>query len=150
MNIALAKTLLHFIWEGGAIALALAVALKVVRPISARVRYGAACIAMLAMLSSFTVTLLLFWPHVDTIPKPIINFGWTIPADDIPTAPPAPSPNPLWWLAPAWMLGASLFSLRSIASWLEACLTPGATSSRRPAPSKTTSSRKTTRTARAE
>jgi GWxTD domain-containing protein len=120
MNTALAKTLLHFIWEGGGVALALAVALKVIRPASARVRYGTACVAMLAMLAAFAVTLIHFWPHADTLGPPTINFQLVPPIDDLPAEPPAPSPNSLWWLAPSWMLGATLFSLRSFASWLSA------------------------------
>jgi hypothetical protein len=40
---ALGWTLLHFLWEGAAIAAVLLVALRVFRPAAARVRYGLAC-----------------------------------------------------------------------------------------------------------
>jgi len=120
MNIALAKTLLHFIWQGGVIALALALVLKVVRPVSARVRYGAACLAMVVMLGAFGATLIHFWPHIESVPPPVIEFRWTEPATNVALPAPPGSPNPLWWLAWAWMLGASLFSLRSFASWFSA------------------------------
>jgi hypothetical protein len=113
MNTALAKTLLHFIWEGGLIALALALVLKVVRPVFAQLRYGAACMAMLAMLAAFGATLVRFWPHTEKLPPPVIDFRWSQSPMEAPTPPPAPSTNQLWWLAPAWMLGACLFSLRS-------------------------------------
>ncbi len=53
---ALGWTLVHFVWEGAAIALALAAALCVVR--SSRARYAAACLAMLGMpLAAFGLTL---------------------------------------------------------------------------------------------
>ena len=51
---ALAKTLLHSLWEGAAVALALAMVLCVVR--SPRARYAAACMAMAAMLAGLVVT----------------------------------------------------------------------------------------------
>ena len=51
---AIGITLLHSLWEGAVIALALAVVLGVVR--SSRVRYAAGCVAMLAILVGFGVT----------------------------------------------------------------------------------------------
>src|SRR5689334_17994060 len=53
MNQALGWTLLHFVWQGAAVALLLAAVLPAVR--TARVRYGAACFAMLAMAAAFAV-----------------------------------------------------------------------------------------------
>ena len=47
-------TLLHSLWEGAAVAAALAIALAVIR--SSRFRYAAAGLAMLAMLAGFVVT----------------------------------------------------------------------------------------------
>src|ERR1700722_15985159 len=60
---ALGWTLFHFLWEGALIALALASVLYLIGPASARLRYGLACGAMLAMLVSFGLTLALAWPQ---------------------------------------------------------------------------------------
>ena len=51
---ALGRTLLHSLWEGAAVALALAAVLTTVR--SSRVRYGAACAAMIVLLGGLVVT----------------------------------------------------------------------------------------------
>src|SRR5689334_12241894 len=49
-------TLFHFLWEGVIVAALLAVALAILR--TARARYGAACVALVAMLMCFAVTFL--------------------------------------------------------------------------------------------
>ena len=51
----IASALLHSVWEGALIGLALAVALCFAR--SARARYAAACIALVATLAAFAITL---------------------------------------------------------------------------------------------
>src|ERR1051326_7367440 len=53
---ALAWTLIHFLWEGALISLVLAALLHAFQRSSARLRYGAACFAMLGMLGAFAVT----------------------------------------------------------------------------------------------
>src|SRR5579863_2158934 len=55
MRIAIGWTLLHSLWQGALVALLLAAALSRVR--SARIRYAAACFAMLVILAGFAVTL---------------------------------------------------------------------------------------------
>ena len=52
---ALGWTLLHSLWEGAMIALALAAALYVIR--SPRARHAAACLALAGMLAGFGLTL---------------------------------------------------------------------------------------------
>ena len=64
---ALGWTLVHFVWEGAAIALGLAAALRAVR--SSRARYAAACLAMLGMLAAFGVT------YARLIPTPAMKTG---------------------------------------------------------------------------
>jgi hypothetical protein len=54
-------TLLHSLWEGAIISAALAAALLAMR--SPRARYGAACVAMLAMLGGFGLTLIRVMPE---------------------------------------------------------------------------------------
>src|SRR5580658_7997518 len=58
---ALGETLLHSLWEGAAAALALAILLSVVR--SSRIRYAAACLAMLVMLTGFGATFYRLMPR---------------------------------------------------------------------------------------
>ena len=57
---ALAWALFHFLWQGAAIGLALAIALCFCR--AARVRYLLACAAMASMVLAFAVTLAICWP----------------------------------------------------------------------------------------
>lgn len=54
--------LFHFLWEGAAIAVALAGVLVVFRPASPRARYALACSALLLMPVAFGVTLALSIP----------------------------------------------------------------------------------------
>ena len=49
-------TLIHFLWQGTAIALALAMALAVLPRRAARMRYGAGCFALLLMLLAPALT----------------------------------------------------------------------------------------------
>jgi GWxTD domain-containing protein len=121
VNTALGMTLLHFIWEGGLVALALAFFLYVVRPVSAQARYCAACLAMLAMLAAFGTTLAHFWPRYYGGPPLMAAFEWTRlqPATGG-AAPSAPPTDPLKWLTLAWTAGVSLFFLRNLGSWLSA------------------------------
>jgi GWxTD domain-containing protein len=118
---AVGETLLHSLWEGAAVALSLAVVLSVVR--SSRVRYAAACLAMLALLAGFGVTFYRLMPRH--------NPGRAIVR--IPPAAVSPSPDDVpvvirsWeaadllpWLAPLWMAGVLLFQLRCLASWMAA------------------------------
>ena len=115
---ALGWTLIHFLWEGTLIALAL----WVFRFASARVRYAAASFAMLAMLAAFALTLARLQPHVDRALSPLPALPWSRlqPATGASAPVPGSSADFLQWLAPLWMSGAVLFSLRSIASCLAA------------------------------
>src|SRR5580658_9517161 len=118
---AMTRALLHFIWEGALIALALALLLEVFRPRSARFRYAAACVAMLAMLGAFGLTIARSWPHASApVPLPPARLQMARP----PAFSSAPAPaNPgdrLRWLVPLWMAGVAIFGARSVASWLAA------------------------------
>src|SRR5579862_5006979 len=59
---ALGLALIHFVWQGAAIAVLLAIALTLMRRISARRRYAVCCIAMLAMIGTPAATLYFDWP----------------------------------------------------------------------------------------
>ncbi|HEY6346689.1 MAG TPA: GWxTD domain-containing protein [Bryobacteraceae bacterium] len=118
---AITRALLHFIWEGALIALALALLLEVFRPRSARFRYAAACAAMLAMLAAFGLTIARSWPQTSA-PVPVHPVRLQMaPPPAFPSAPaPANHGDRLRWLVPLWMTGVALFGARSLASWLAA------------------------------
>ncbi|MGA3189725.1 MAG: M56 family metallopeptidase [Bryobacteraceae bacterium] len=119
---AIGWTLLHSLWEGAAAALALAIVLGVTR--SSRIRYAAACVAMLAVLAGFGVTFYRLRPRHDggrmivRILPSAVNFT----ADDGPVAMTHTwdATDLLPWLAPLWMAGVLLFQLRCLASWIGA------------------------------
>ena len=120
MRLALGWTIVHSLWEGAMVALMLAVALSVMR--SSRVRYAAACVAMLGILAGFGLTL-----SRELQAAPATN---TTGALRIPPAPPDAldrlrgvqthfrGANVLPWLAPFWTAGVILFHLYSLASWI--------------------------------
>jgi GWxTD domain-containing protein len=119
---ALGWTLVHSLWEGAAIALALAISFGIAR--SARVRYAAACLAMLALLAGFAATLYRFMPN--EINRPAVRM---LPQLVSPSASERPVVNArapwdaselLPWLAPVWLAGVLLFQLRYLVSWTAA------------------------------
>ncbi len=123
--LAIARALFHFVWEGAAVAAMLAVALWAARGASARVRYALACAAMLAMVMAFGVTLAWFWPHTRSLPAQAVAVRTVVPVpvDWVrPEGAPVTSHAVSWfnWVAPVWMAGVVLFSLRSLVSWLAA------------------------------
>ena len=72
---AIGWALLHFIWEGAALALLLAAWLCLVRPASARRRYGAACVVLLAMPLAFAITLALELPDPQPAPAKVVHLS---------------------------------------------------------------------------
>src|SRR5580693_3126760 len=116
-------TLLHSLWEGAAIALALAIVFGIAR--SSRVRYAAACVAMLGLLAGFAVTLYRLAPReinrpatIRPLPLPVAHS-----LDDRPIAnhrAPWDASEVLPWLAPVWLAGVLLFQLRCLISWTAA------------------------------
>jgi GWxTD domain-containing protein len=122
---ALGWTLAHSLWEGALVALALAAALGVLH--SSRARYGAACVAMLALLSGFCVT------YRICLAQQRIESGIGQVAA-LRSAPPGLGDGPiivevpdrfhaaeyLPWLAPFWFAGVLFFQLRGMAGWVAA------------------------------
>lgn len=119
---ALGWTLLHSLWEGAAIALLLAMVFAIAR--SSRVRYSAACLAMLALLVGFGATLYRLAPREVYRPAAIV----THPQPVSPTVDARPpSRKSTWrasdllpWLAPFWLVGVLLFQLRCLIAWTAA------------------------------
>jgi GWxTD domain-containing protein len=121
---ALSWALIHFLWEGAAVAALLGAALFVFRPASARVRYGLACVALCAMLAAPAVTLAILWPRIQMDVGVVIRSGAPpaahVPAPSAPGPPPALPPDRLAWVAPLWMAGVLIFYMRTAASWAAA------------------------------
>jgi len=113
-------TLLHSLWEGTILAVALAAVLMATR--SPRVRYAAACAAMLVMLGGFGVTFIRMLPEGAQSeragkkpPFPVWRVAASVDGVD-------PSNTVLAevvpWLAPLWMAGVWIFYLRHVAGWI--------------------------------
>jgi GWxTD domain-containing protein len=117
---ALGWTLIHSLWEDLIIAAALAALLVLVR--SPRVRYTAGCVALLAMLASFAITLIHFLPERGSGARTLMKMAlapWP-PRPDMDTS---TSRFPgfaalIPWLALLWMAGVWVFYLRYAAGWL--------------------------------
>ena len=115
-------TLLHSLWEGAVISAALAAAMAVLR--SPRVRYAAACTAMLAMLAAFGLTFLRVMPEgAQGQPSTRIHAfpAWNVPALDAPGPLHADLAAVVPWLAPFWMTGVWIFYLGQVAGWISVC-----------------------------
>jgi GWxTD domain-containing protein len=121
---ALGWALAHFVWEGAAIAMILAVALAIFPGSSARLRYGLACAALVAMPIVFGVTFAVSLPHSPA--RTIIRIPLPEPSRvQFENAPPAPPES--WkfsslaaWAAPLWLTGVLGLLLYRFASWIAA------------------------------
>ncbi len=111
--------LLHSLWEGALISAALAVVLWAVR--SPRTRYAAGCVAMLAMLAAFGLTLFLAMPggtggfqNIGRAGAP----GWNVRLGFAGLSPSTGSlAAKVPWLAPFWLAGVWIFALRHAGGW---------------------------------
>jgi GWxTD domain-containing protein len=118
---AIGWTLVHSLWEGGLVALVLAVALWAMR--SSRARYAAACLAMLVMLAGFGFTFTRVMPRQPSHVATIVNArGALLPAgaEEPKGVVQRRAADFLPWLAPFWLAGVAIFHLRSLASWMAA------------------------------
>jgi GWxTD domain-containing protein len=115
MSAALSTALLHFVWQGAAIAFSLAVALRFAH--SSRARYALACAALLAMPLAFAVTAWVSWPAIPSQrfvtpffypPVPDANDGAAMPQ------------LARWNLVALWFTGVVLFYLWRFAGWVSA------------------------------
>jgi GWxTD domain-containing protein len=123
---ALGWTLLHSLWEGAIIALALAAALYAIR--SPRARHAAACLALAGMLAGFGLTLgrlMLQQPIGDSAAATIggleaTSNGLVEQWRTVKSQTERRAADLLPWLAPFWMAGVVIFHLRSVACWMAA------------------------------
>jgi TonB family protein len=117
---AIGWTLLHSLWEGAVIAALLATVLLATR--SARVRYAAACAAMVAMAAAFAATICRLMPEsAHNFPR----FRTIVPFVSLPSVNPQADTGRSWlailsmlapWLAPFWIGGVLLLSLQRVMS----------------------------------
>jgi len=113
--------LLHFLWQGAALAAMAAGAMAIVR--RPATRYVIGICALAAMLLAPAVTFFLSsQPHSNPIvfvkSSPLVAAAWSIARGNTATsvatsAIPSRSPDAFSWLVEIWLLGVALFSLRS-------------------------------------
>ncbi len=124
MSHALAWALLHSLWQGAAVALALALTLRGTR--NSRIRYAASCLAMVLLLAGLVVT----FTHLAPEPPSANNVTGVgrppAPASDLRHGSPGASPRVtietdyVTWIPLVWMTGVFAFYLRGLASWMSA------------------------------
>jgi uncharacterized protein (TIGR03435 family) len=125
-------TLMHFVWQGAAIALVTAVLLRLCRQHTASRRYLIACGAMVAMLGSVVVTATLIEPPatgVSATPTSSVSTTFAgrtdtlLPIQITDTATPAELSYAqriealLPWIVSAWLCGVLLLFARITAAW---------------------------------
>ncbi|MGO8789863.1 MAG: GWxTD domain-containing protein [Terriglobia bacterium] len=117
---ALGWTLIHSLWQGCIIAAAFGAVLLSFR--SPRIRYAAGCMALLAMLASFAITLVHFLPERDSGSATLIKMvpaPWSAPPNTSGIDSHFPAFATLIpWLGPMWIVGVCIFYLRYAAGWL--------------------------------
>ena len=116
MRLAIGWTLIHSLWEGAILSAALAAALLPIR--SARVRYAAACAALLLMLGGFGFTLVRMMPEsprAGTFQPLVFRAGELRTAVDTPGNWEPALSQIASWLAPFWIAGVFAFYIRHVA-----------------------------------
>ena len=78
---AIGWTLIHFVWQGGLLALATAAGLRLCRRRSSEARYAVACAGLTALLAAPVVTAAFFWTPGSGIVR-AENTGPAVPASD--------------------------------------------------------------------
>jgi GWxTD domain-containing protein len=123
---ALGWALVHFVWQGAAIACALAIVQAVARPVSARVRYGLACLALAAMPIAFAATMALSFPRAGTRdPAAHLRFATATAGSSGAIVQPEDSAaarlarRAAQW-APAWAAGVLCLYLFRLGGWMAA------------------------------
>ena len=108
-------TLMHFVWEGAAIAAVLAVARAWM--VDPRSRHAAACMALASMALAPAVTFAWLGPEGATLLLPAAtNAAFPVAVVTARAAPPAPAA--LSWLVMGWLAGVAVFSVRLAGGWL--------------------------------
>jgi len=115
-------TLLHSLWEGMAVALALLSIFCVIR--SAQARYVSACVALAVIAAGFVFTFFLLRPEGTAgVPTAIRDLPRATPAGEgwmTTISARLRAEDVLPWLAPFWCAGVIVFQLRGLGSWIAA------------------------------
>ena len=123
---AISWALLHFLWQGGALALLLFALQPLMRTASSSTRYCAACIAMLLMFAAFALTVARKLPTAETLlpatHDPLSAVATGPVADVTPTMlarlPRRTTPAlPADEIASLWLLGVAAMSLYTLLGW---------------------------------
>lgn len=121
-TVVMAKTLLHSLWQGAAVVLALAAALCVLR--SARARYAAACVAMVLLVAGPVLTFERLTPQSVNLVRTLTgdHASAEVRGPGLTSETPEPaspgSSDLLAWAVPFWILGVILFYVRGVTGWL--------------------------------
>jgi beta-lactamase regulating signal transducer with metallopeptidase domain len=113
---ALSGALLHFVWQGTAIALLLWIVLLLLRRREPGTRYTASCAALALMAALPAATILILYDRPVSLSASI---AFVIP----PAARAVSSPPAEWlaptqqWILPLWALGVALFAIRFSLAW---------------------------------
>lgn len=115
---ALAWALIHFIWQGAAIALAAGIVNATLRRARPAARYVLFCgaLALMVVAPVFTFTAARSQtPSASRLPAPIAAAA--SPAAERPTGAAPDGIEPLPWLVAIWLAGVAVLSARSLAGW---------------------------------
>ncbi len=108
-------TLLHFLWQGCAIATAFALAMLAMRRAAPPQRYLAGCITLAMMATAPVATFTWLWQRADG-GSPIDAVA-TRPAGSLAAAPVAEIDPTLLWIVIAWLIGACACGLWVTGGW---------------------------------
>ena len=111
----LGLVLLHFVWEGAAIGLVLALLLLATRRAPADLRYGLALAGLALLAVSPVATFLLLAP---SRPVPVAVAGGATYTSGLVAAGRTPNANPLDLVVALWAVGAGVLSLRLVGTLL--------------------------------
>ena len=141
---ALGWALVHFLWQGAALAILLGVALALIRPTAARTRYAVALLTLAAMLVlPVATTVQLYEPAIPsssktadvTAPAPSPSLRPSVTSVTSPATVAAVTPSPstarftllrdrlepmLTWFVVIWVVGVLILSVRLAYGWLGA------------------------------
>ncbi len=112
--------LVHFIWQGAAIALAAASIGAAMRRARPNTRYVVFCGALVLMLLAPVTTFLVVSSHQSdsTVAPMMVSIATASPVD---RPPPSLQGEPLWLplLVQVWLAGVMILSLRSLGGWMQ-------------------------------
>jgi TonB family protein len=120
---ALERALIDFLWQGAAVALAVAAMLALVPQRASRVRYATACLGLLAMAALPALTFFTTLAEASRqVPAAVLGAG-TAGTVTLVASVSGPEAGASWtevlrpWLLPAWCVGVLFLSLRTLLAW---------------------------------